>query len=195
MSSRKPRRQRPVGEAVRDAAVWVESGVAVDGTFVVEVNAAGDWSFVLNRERALAYVATVFDAAARAEYDAAVLRQLTSRGLARELVGAMIANDLRPDRPPLDDAATAPLRYTPIVSDSTRQPYVHVHLHGRGEPQFLTQWRPASARQHAGHVLDALAVVDLDAGYLRTLVGVIGLDAPRARAVIATLGDHRRPAA
>ncbi|MEV4122877.1 hypothetical protein [Micromonospora sp. NPDC049645] len=195
--SRKPRRQRPADPMARDRAVWVESGVAADGTFVVEVHADGDWSFALDRDRALAYVATVYDAAARAEYDAAILRQLTSRGLSREVVGEVIIKDLRPDRPPLNDAATAPLTFTPIVSEVSGHPFVHVHVHGRSarEPQFLAQWKPASARQHAGHVLDALAVVDLDAGYLRALVGVIGIDAPRARAVVATLADHRRPAA
>lgn len=180
-------------------AVWVESGVAPDGTYVVELHAGGDWSTILDRDRAIAYAAAVHDIAARAEYDAAVYRQLTAKGVHPAQVTAFVVDDLRPERPPAEYAiaVTAPLAFTPGVS-ADNGPFVLVHLHLPGPPTgtpdaLISQWTPAEARTHAGHVLDTLAVVDLDAGYRRLLVGVMGLDDPTARAVIGNLGEHRHP--
>lgn len=182
-----PPRRRPVDPEQRDAAVWVESAVTLDGTYVVEVHSSGDWSTILDRDRALAYAATAHDAAARAEYDAAVVAQLTSIGVEMEHAAGLLT-DLRNDRPELDDKTTAPLRFVPGVSPALK-PFVHVYLH---ETEPMAQWSPAALRSHARNVLDVLATVDLDAAYRRALVSLVGLDDGRARAVVATLGEHRR---
>lgn len=166
--------------------IWVVSDVAPDGTYVTTVQASDDTAVVLNRKRALRYAMAVYTAVAYAEYDAAVLNQLVSMGIGQEMAARCIA-DLRADRAPVDDAATDPLRFVPLVTATGRTPALYVDLGGRR----IGQWTPADGRQHAGHVLDICAGVDLDAAYHRFLRGPVGLDDGRARAVVGTLGRYR----
>ena len=79
------RRRKPTWRARRGPepgepdAVWVLSDVAADGTYVVTVQAGPDDAWVLDRPAAAAaYADAVLTAVAYAEYDAAVLAQLTS---------------------------------------------------------------------------------------------------------------------
>lgn len=167
-------------------AIWVVSDVAPDGTYVTTVQASSDLAVVLDRKRALDYAMTVYTAVAYAEYDAAVYQQMMSLGVGQQAAAQCIA-DLRADRAPLDDAATEPLRFVPLVTAAKQEPALYVEVNGRR----ISQWTPADARQHAGHVLDICAAVDLDAAYHRYLRGPLGLDDGRARAVVGALGEHR----
>lgn len=169
-----------------ESAIWVVSDVAPDGTYVATVQASDDVAVVLNRRRALAYAMALYTAVGYAEYDAAVIRQLTSIGISKQLAAQCVA-DLRADRAPIDDTATAPLRFVPLVTAAKGEPALFVEVNGRR----VSQWTPAEGRQHAGHVLDISAAVDLDAAYFRFLRGPLRLDEGRARAVVSGLGEHR----
>lgn len=172
-------------DAPGDDGLWVYSDVAPDGTFVVTVSAGPDAAVTLDRDGAVAYAVALIDVAGRAEYDAAVLRQLGHAGLSEDATLPFV-RELRADRPP--PAATfGPLRFEPIVSHRTREPIVEIHV-GEGPDRYGMS--PDAARGHATHVLDVLAVADLDAAYLRRL-RLTGLEDDRARAVVEDLGKHR----
>jgi hypothetical protein len=173
-------------EAREPDAIWVVSDVAPDGTYVTTVQASDDVAVVLDRKRAMEYAMAVYTAVGYAEYDAAVFHQLVSLGISHPNA-AHCVGDLRADRAPLDDAATAPLRFVPLVTAAKHQPAVYVEVNGRR----ISQWTTSDARQHAGHVLDICAAVDLDAAYRRYLRGPLRLDDGRARAVVGSLGEHR----
>jgi hypothetical protein len=166
-------------------AIWVVSDVAPDGTYVCTVQAGDDLAVTLDRQRALAYAVALYAAVGYAEYDAAVLKQLTTLGIGEEMAAHCVA-DLRADRAPVDDAATAPLRFVPLLT-AKREPALFVEVNGRR----ISQWTPADGRQHAGHVLDIVAAVDLDAAYFRFLRGPVALAEGRARAVVGSLGEYR----
>lgn len=167
------------------ATIWVQSDLLPDGTYVTAIHYNDDQSRVLDRQTGMAYVAEIFTAAVHAEHDAAVLRQLTSIGVERATAGQAVV-DLRADRPPLNDAATAPLRLAPGVSHRTGAGFLAVFI---GDRQ-VGQWDPADARDHATNVLTVLTAADLDATYRRYLTSVIGIDTDRAQHIVGQLAAH-----
>ena len=171
-------------------AVWVISDVAPDGTYVVTVQAGQDVALTLPPDRAVGYVLAVLAVCAAAEFDAAVVTQFTRLGLSVE-DAALSVRDLRADRPPVDPAATAPLLFVPVVKSRSRRPVIHLLVDG----EVVGEWEPDEVREHAMHVLDAVVVADLDAGFRRFLVGTVGLDDETARAAVGDLQRHRLPAA
>lgn len=166
------------------SAVWIKTEPSVDGArYVVTIEASEDLATTLSPDRALRYASGVLEAASRADYDAAVFKQvtaLTSLQAARQLVV-----DLRGDRPPLDDEATYPIALEPGVNRS-QEPFLTIRING--EP--VGQWGIQDARSHALGVLEAVGRADLDSAYYRTLVGTVGLDENRARQVVADVGNH-----
>jgi len=166
--------------------IWVQSDPLPNGTYVTAVHYNDDTARILDRAAGLAYAAEVVAAATRAEHDAAVLRQLVAAGVDLQAAGHTIA-DLRADRPPLNDGATAPLRLTPGIA-ANGHGFLAVHIGG----QQVGQWSPADARDHASAALTVLAAADLDEAYRRHLIGPLGMDEARARDVITDLGDHVR---
>jgi hypothetical protein len=186
---RVPKKKRPAGAEVEQSndGVWVQSDVTPSGTYILAVHFDHDHTRPLDHDAAYAYATTVLAACARAEYDAAVIAQMTRKvgtGLraATELVGEM-----RADRPPLDDAATAPLRLEPGVSGSSRRPFLALHLAGKQ----IGRWDVADGRQHALHVLEGIEGVDLDAAYRRCLMAQVGLREKDALAVVGDLANYR----
>lgn len=173
-----------------DAAVWIKTEPSTDGSaYVVTAEFSDDRAKTLTPEVALRYGSAVLAAAQRAEYDAAVARQLTRIG--SDLDAALqIVTDLRNDRPPLDDEATAPLALDPGVNKRLA-PFLVVKIDG----EAVGQWTVGAAREHASHVLEAVAAADLDSNYYRALTGIVGLDEGRARAVVGDLGQYRDEAA
>lgn len=168
-------------------AIWVISDVAPDGTYVATVQAGDDVAVTLPPDRAIAYALAALGAACRAEYDASVFAQLTTLGVTEVHAAGMIL-DLRKDRPPLDDDATKPLRFEPLVTSAAKEPAVYVELNG----ERIARWTTEDTRGHAMHVLEVLLGVDLDAAYRKQLVGVIGLDDETARAAVGGLAQHRK---
>lgn len=171
-------------------SVWIKTEPTLDGSaYVVTLEATDDVAVALDPDRALRYARGVLDAAHRAAYDAAVLRQMKSKlKLDLETASQLVA-DLRKDRPSLDPDATEPLVLEPGVSAFTGEPFLTVGL--RGKQDKLGQWSFGDAREHALHVLESLAVAELDSGYFRALVGQVGIEAPRARNVVDDLANHR----
>lgn len=166
-------------------AIWVKSDLLPDGTYVTAIHYSGDRSRILDRKTGLAYVSAIFAAAVQAEHDAAIIRQHIASGLSLKVAARTIA-DLRADRPPIDDAATAPLRLTPGVAARTKDAFLAIHVDG----QQVGQWDPDDARNHATNVLQVLAAADLDAAYRRYLIGSIGLDVARAENIVTDLATH-----
>ncbi|WP_067171155.1 hypothetical protein [Microtetraspora niveoalba] len=166
-------------------AIWVQSDLLPDGTYVVAIHYDDDQSRVLNHEAALRYAAAVHAAATRAEHDAAVVAQLVKIGLPKAIV-AQALHDLRNDRPPHTATITAPLQLEPCVSAHRGVGYLEVYVAGR----LVGQWDPDDARDHAANVLAVLAAVDLDAAYRRYLIGTVGLDRARAEAAVGGLAAH-----
>jgi len=168
-------------------SVWVSSDRTVDDYYVATVHPSSDVSIPLTAHQAVAYAITVLRAVADAEYDAAVLAQITTATGGDQHAAAATVMQLREARPPRDTAPTAPLVFTPIVSKANGHPFVLVHLHG----QALTQWTPEDARGHAQHVLDVAIVADHDAAYLHYLTSVVALEPERARVAVDALRQHR----
>ncbi|MEU8279537.1 hypothetical protein ACFYOK_29525 [Microbispora bryophytorum] len=166
-------------------SIWVQSDLLPDGTYVAAVHYDDDRSRVLGRDAALRYAATVHDAATRAEHDAAVVAQMAKLGLPHA-TAAQALWDLRNDRPPLDDAAIAPLRLKPCVSAQRGVGYLEVQIGAR----LVGQWDPDDARDHAANVLTVLAAVDLDAAYRRYLMTTVELDAALAQDAVGDLANH-----
>ena len=166
--------------------IVVRSDVAPDGTYVVAIEVGPDESWMLDRHQIRAHGIAVLEAAARAEYDAAVFAQLSTLSVDQRAIGQVLT-DLRAERPPLDTAATAPLELEPGVSHRDHRGFLTLKLHG--DP--LGQWELDDARRHALACLEVQAAVDLDAIYRTTLVGIVGLDDARARAVVGALAEHR----
>ncbi|MEO3860927.1 hypothetical protein [Acrocarpospora sp. B8E8] len=172
-------------DQTRDA-IWVQSDLSADGTtYVTAIHYDQDKSRILDAKTAYAYVAEIFRASVHAEHDAAVIRQLRATGMPVELAARAVA-DLRADRPPLDDAATAPLRLVPGVSQKTGNGFLATYVGNRQ----VGQWDPDDARDHATGVLSVMAAADLDSAYRRYLVGPVGLAPGEALAAVSGLADH-----
>ena len=167
-------------------AVWIKTEPTVDGSaYVVTIEASDDRAMVLTPDRALRYASAILAYVARAEYDAAVVRQL--RNLVDDMTAVgQIVTDLRTDRPPISDDATAPLRFEGGVSAFTGKAFLHIAIDGK-----VGQWEIPAAKEHALAVLEAVSAADLDSGYYRALRGMVGLDENRARQVIDDLGKWR----
>jgi hypothetical protein len=170
-------------------AVWVIADLMPDGTtYVPTIHIGDDLAFPLDGDRAIAYALAVQTAAERAAYDEIVCAQLMELLKGDGSLVAEVVSTLRERRPPLDDAATAPLTFEPFVSARTREGGLFVSVHGKR----LFQWSVADARQHAGHVIQVLCGVELDAAYRTLLTEHVGVDAGTARAMVDNLQTHRK---
>jgi hypothetical protein len=167
--------------------LWVQSDVAPDGTYVLGLHYGDDHAWVLTRDEAIQHAVAILTQAERAEYDAAVLGLLHGKlGLPLEDAAMFVANDIRPDRPPVEEPG--PVKLTPGVSQRNLHGFLTLHLDGNP----IGQWEIADARQHAMYVLQGIAAVDNDAALYRLLIGAIGLDEGRARAVVEDIANYRR---
>lgn len=165
--------------------LWVRSEVMPNGTYGVALNVGDDRSWALSRDRAVAYAAACVAVATAAEHDAAVFNLLTKQvGLPRETVGAVLVNDIHPDRPE-QHAATDPLRFATALG-LKHGPFLKMTLDGKPAGELT----PADLRDHALGVLKVIAAADLDAALHRALVGPFGLDDDRARQIIGSLANH-----
>jgi hypothetical protein len=170
------------------SAIWVTSDINPDGSasYIVTVSATNDVALSLRADDAVRYVAAVTRAAVIARHDAAVVNQLRGPiGLDPKDAGYTIV-ELRQDREPVQDDATAPMRFEPIISGSTFKPYVHVWAAGKR----ISQWTPEDCFEHAGYVMQTLAGADLDSAYYRYLTGVVGVPEQSARGAVADLGNY-----
>jgi hypothetical protein len=166
--------------------LWVTTEAAADGTYIPSIEISDDQSVPLTRDTAIRHAMAVLTASQYAQYDAAVIRQLTDKLDMPLDMAAEAVVSLRADRPPLDEADTAPLVLSPGVSGTSREAFVGVWLGNRQVGQFDAE----SAAQHANYVLQVTIAADLDGAYHRWL-RTAGIDDNRARAVVADLRDWR----
>lgn len=144
----------------------------------------------LTRETALSYAFAWAEAIARAEHDAAVIRQVA------DLTGdnyegfMVVAVGLRADRPPLDAAAVAPLRLEPIVSRRTGRGLLTVFL----DDEKLVQLDGAAVFDHIGKVLPAVASCALDDAYHQFLTTTLEQSPERANTMVYDLNRWLMPA-
>ena len=183
--SKRHRRERQ-GSPDKGEGLWVNTEPDGRGGYVTTVSVDQDWSVRLDRDAATAYALVCVEAAQRAEYDAAIFGQMTRKlKLEHPVAAKVVVDDLRPDRPPLPDAAPG-LRFEPGMNASGK-PFMKILLDGADHGQL----DPEALRRHALHVLETPVAADLDAGYRRLLVGTIGIDEGRAGAVIEDLANYR----
>ena len=168
--------------------IWVKTDCATDGTYIASIEINDDTSVPLTRDSAIRHAMAVLTADQYAQYDAAVIAQLTGKlGLPLDTAAEAVAS-LRDDRPPLNPDDTAPLRLVPGVSMTTRQGFVGIWLGDRQIGQFDAD----SGAQHASYVLKVAIAADLDGAYHRWL-RTIDISDQRARAVVDDLRDWRTP--
>jgi len=167
-------------------AVWVESDRTPQGIYRATIHPTPDVSIPLGHAQATVYAEAVVLVCEYADYDAAVIAQLTALGISVEQAAEQVA-EMRKQRRVPPRAATAPLVFTPVVSASTGRPYVHVYLRGKA----LTQWSTDDARGHAMHVLSVAVAATLDRRYHEHLTRVVGLTAEQAATTVHNLRGHR----
>ncbi|MFR9675856.1 hypothetical protein [Streptomyces sp. TR02-1] len=163
----------------------------VTGDYRATIAWGRDHSRILDKDAALAYASTIFDAAQRAEYDAAVVRQLTTLPDIDVDAAVGVLRDVWEDRPDLDSTAIAPMLLQPGLNKREMRPGIVVHLDDGDKPRTLGTWTVQQAREHATQVMETVWAVDLDSAYLRFLRGTMDLDAGTARAMISDLANHR----
>lgn len=182
--------QEPADETEEQPnGIWVATRIKLDGSPSYKVTISLGPSVIrsINAEEAVRYVAAVYRTAVIAEHDAAVMRQLNGKiGMPLELAGSVVM-DLRADRDSVRDDATLPLRFDPIISARTFDPYVHVWM----ENERIAQWTPEDCFQHATQVMQVLSGADLDSAYLRYLVEKISLPRGYASQLVNDLGNYR----
>jgi hypothetical protein len=164
--------------------VWIRTASDITGTYRVVLEIDDDTSHGLTREGAQAYATAVLAAVARAEYDAAVIRQITT--IADLGTAGMLVTAIRADRPPI--TWPTPLTLIPGVSAATRAAFLHIAI----RTKVIGQWTIPDAREHAAAVLEAVEVADLDGGYLMALrSSPLSIDEIVARAMINDLAKYR----
>lgn len=170
-----------------ETSVWIKTGPTLDGkSFMVEVEIDKDTSIVLDRTNCLEYGYAILSAVAHAEYDAAVMKQLTSKLEIKPEDALQVVLDMRQDRAPINMAATSPLALVPGVNKELK-PFLTVKVHD----EAVGQWTLKDAREHALAAIEAHIVADLDTSYLKELKGLIGLEDHVARNVIEDLEKWR----
>lgn len=164
--------------------VWIKTEPTIDGnSYMVTLDASDDVSVSLTPTEALSHAQGVLAAARRAAYDAAVMRQLTSKVGIDDRSAMEFVMSMRDDRPPLAKDATAPLWLEPGVTPPPEfRPFLVLSING----EKVGQWDVDQAEQHAAWVLAMTGNADLDSGYFRAL-RTIGIGEDRARNVVDDL--------
>lgn len=164
---------------------WIRTEPTIDGkAFIVTLSIDQDYAVTLTPTRAMGYATALLGAAAEAEYDAAILKQVTTRLGLDDAHAVQLVNDMRADRPPRRGAG---LIFEGGVSRRLRHPFITILRDGTPIGQMDT---PA-ARRHALHVLEAPAAADLDALYLKVLRSTVMLEEDVARTVVNDIENHR----
>jgi len=168
--------------ADEQGGVWIRTVPDMEGIYRPVVELDDDTSHPIDDVTAVAYARAILVAVAYAEYDAAVIRQMTT--VCNQEAAVDLVRRMRGDRPLL--VWPAPLELEPGVSARTGEAFLAVSLHGLR----VGQWDMAQAREHALGVLEAVEVAPLDSAYLRAL-RAIDVEEGRARVVVDDLARYR----
>jgi len=166
--------------------VWIKSEPDEAGAYHLFLELGPDDVLPLSAKDVATWAWQVLTAVAIAEYDAAVLRQLTAFGSKREAATFVLAmRDDRADGQEID--MIEGLCLIPGVSATNWEPFLTLSRHGVD----VGQWSRSDAREHVLNVQQALAVTDLDSAYLRVLRSRIGLDEHHAHFLVEHLSEYR----
>lgn len=170
-------------------AIWIKSEPDDQGVYHLYLELNADDVVPLGPDEAYGWAREVLSAVAAAEYDAAVIRQLTD-GLGLPLDSAVLmVRSMRDDRAEHIPVSMIPgLALIPGVSASSGNAFLRLDRHGKP----VGQWEMDDARQHALGVIEALEITTYDGAYLRALAR-IGIDRTTALQVIGDLAQYRSP--
>lgn len=183
----------PNRRADADEYMWVITEPLPDGEgYMVTIQLNQDNVLSLTPDQATMWAKGFLTAAARAEYDTAVIRQLSAKLKISVQDAVRQVMTMRDDRPPVE--GVDPLTLEPGVAmdgtseDPTFRAFIAMYLPGRKK---YGQVDPKGAREHALIVLESIAVAELDAAYKRSLIGQVGVAEGTARQVIHDLANFR----
>lgn len=161
--------------------------------YEVTLHLSKDRSVALQDQEAREFSEAISEAAARAEYDASVLRQ--TRSISDLKTAYAIVSSLRADRAPVGSWGGVTFRdgvglvnKDGAEEDMDFRPFVSIFL----DDKEWAQWDVDDAHVAASQVADGRIVARLDTAYLKKLKEVVGVNEDVATSVIATLGEHRR---
>lgn len=167
--------------------VWVRSAHdPATSTYRTMIEVGADRAIGLDAAGALAYANVVLDVRARAMHDAAIVAQMHSTLRLSLQDTAQALHGLRLDRPPLNYEATHPLRFEPVVSHLSHEPFITIVLDG----QPVGQWDIHDAADHALAIMEVVAMCDLDTAYLKYLVDTLAVAPSTAAATVSALSPH-----
>lgn len=168
-------------------SIWVTSDLAADQeNYIATVHFTDDISHAFpTPESAVEYARAFLQAWGAAEYDAAVLAQLTQKlGMDREQAGRLLMH-LRGRRRNPVSYAVGPITADPGVSAFTGKPFIKCTV---GKLQW--QWAGADVHQHTRHVLSVSSVIEFDTTYREFLVEM-DIEPERALAVVEDIASFR----
>jgi hypothetical protein len=167
-----------------DDSMWISTGWDEEKAYYVPILTIQGTPITLTKARATAYAQAAIAAAADAEHDAMIVKQLTERlSLDQDAAVAVMAKG-RETRPPREASG---FTWTGGVSLFSGQPFVSIHF----KELALGQMDPASARRHGMHALEAQVGAENDTSYAYALKGT-GLGWPEVTQVVAAAGEYRQ---
>lgn len=168
-----------------DRSTWVVvDRDPLDGHYFPAIVAQGrTWALA----DAARYATALLDVVEDACHDAAIVRLMMERLQQPQHYAVWFIEELRKDRAPYDDEATAPLRFRPFIGYKSLLPWVTLELDGEN----LGRWTPDDARGHAAHALAAPRAAELDAAIVRQLRAGFELTEKGAAAMVNDLMEHR----
>jgi hypothetical protein len=166
--------------------VWVTADPLPNGKYEIVVSVDGDRSWSLSRGRARLHGLVAITIAERACYEQAIYGHCINQlGLPQD-VALHILSLFRTKLPPVDHAATDPLRFVNGINERG-EAFIVIHL----DQNQIGQISPSVLRSHGVALLQVRATSDLDEIYRRLMVEEIEVDDGRAKAAVNDLAKHR----
>ena len=171
--------------------IWIETIPSKSGKSYLIVMTFDDHQVTLTKSEAVEWAKTCFAAKARSEYDAAVMRQMTTMGLS-PADAVETVKDMRLKRQMLSGSEGLTISANVAVdgdlhTNPTFRPFLVLNLEGRP----IGHWDGDDATQHASAVMEVIEVSDLDMIYKRALIEDIDLDPELAAAAVGHLRNFR----
>lgn len=167
--------------------VWIKSEPDNDGRYHLYLELGPDDVVPLDQEAAYRWAREVLSAAAQAEYDAAVMRQLKWTGAEpQDAANAVVfLRERRGNTVPI--SAVPDLALVPGVSAFSGKGFLRLERRGKS----VGQWDIADAKTHALAVIEAYEVTILDSAYLTFATKEIGADWNTGLAMVTDLYRFR----
>lgn len=167
--------------------IWVTSELAPDETaYVATIHLTEDRSYPLSNQAAVEYAMELLRAWGAADYDAAVMAQLTQKLEMPDEVAVRLLQRLRDRRPGPAVLKAGPVMLTPGVSVFNRKPFLRCEV-----DDLKWQWDAGEIYQHVRHVLEAVSAAEYDGVYRAFLVDELNLEPDRALNVVEDISTFR----